>query len=579
MNLAKRFLKHGLGIEGVDDPANAVIVRWGVALAVAAVAIRFFFWWYTRRVWEDALITVLHAENVVRGIGMTHYRTGQPPLHGFTSPLSVLVPLMGDLLRLGFGLQFIKIVGAFCGGLTVCYAMGLAMHPKTRLPAPMAVMMMGYLAFEHHQILWGVSGMETQIVTAILLMSFYYLVVWKPVPLGVSLGLCMLARPDFAMWTVIAGAYVIFKDWRALPRIVAVALAVYLPWIVFTTIYYGSPIPNTILAKSLGYSAWWRDPNLTFTDIKRNVWDRVTGTYLPNTVFQPLGPCFGGHGTGFRAVVHDKGAIANTMLAFALLGTLGAFVRRWWTLFPVAFFVFVYSIYYVFFVPYVFGWYVVPLVAATIILSAHGFAWVSALLHSPRLRTAALSAVAVLYLGCLLGLLPKTFAAEKQIQEKVENRVRKQIGLYLNTVMGQDESIGCEPLGYVGYYSQRTVYDWPGLANRKVVQYSREHPEGRTMNDMFEHFRPDYLVLRFYEYNYLKGHKGGWIEKDYEVVKHFQTDPNEIKGILLIAANQDKDYLVLRKIPDRRPSERNSENAAGQPSDMRTGVRSPSIHP
>lgn len=551
MALFKRFLKNGLAIDGVDDAANASFVRWGFGLALAAVAIRLFFWWYTRRVWEDALITVLHAENVVRGIGMTHYRTGQAPLHGFTSPLSVLVPLLGDLLRLGFGIEFLKLVGALSGGLAVCYALGLAIHPVARLPLPMAVLAMGYLAFEHHQILWGMSGMETQLVVAVLLMSFYYLAARKPLRLGIALGLCMLARPDFAMWTAIAGIYILIKDRRAFPGVVAAALAVYLPWILFTTWYYGSPFPNTMFAKGLGYFAWWRDPNLTFIDIKRNLWDRISGTYLPNTIFQPLGPSFAGHGTGFRAVVNDKGLVADAMVAFALAGTLGAFVRRQWVLFPIAFFVFVYSLYYVFLVPYVFGWYVIPFVGATVLLSAQGIAWVSAALRSPRWRAGTLGIVCTLYLGWVIGLLPLTFRTEKQIQEKVENRVRKQIGLYLHHVMGQDETIGCEPLGYVGYYSQRSVYDWPGLANREVVRYSIEHPEGRSMNDMFEHFRPDYLVLRFYEYNYLKGHKGGWIDKDYEVVKRFDVDPEETRGILLIHTNPDTHYVVLKKIERR----------------------------
>jgi hypothetical protein len=46
---------------------------------------------------------------------MTHFQIGEPPLHGFTSPLSVLVPLVGDVFRVGFGIPFIKVVSAFAG--------------------------------------------------------------------------------------------------------------------------------------------------------------------------------------------------------------------------------------------------------------------------------------------------------------------------------------------------------------------------------------------------------------------------------------------------------------------------------
>ena len=29
------------------------------------------------------------------------------------------------------------------------------------------------------------------------------------------------------------------------------------PWLIFTTLYYGSPIPNTVIAKTLGYPGYW----------------------------------------------------------------------------------------------------------------------------------------------------------------------------------------------------------------------------------------------------------------------------------------------------------------------------------
>jgi hypothetical protein len=204
MTEAKRILRRWLHIDVPDTPESDTVVRFGLFLACVAVALRFFFWAYTGRNWEDALITVLHSENFFNGLGLTHYLgEGEPPLHGFTSPLSVLVPMMGDFLKVGFGLSFIKIVSALAGGLTVLYAMAVAIHPKIKLPTPLAVMIMGYLAFEHHQILWGMAGMETQMAVLVLLASLYFAIAEKTVPLGFSLGFCMLARPDFAFWAAI----------------------------------------------------------------------------------------------------------------------------------------------------------------------------------------------------------------------------------------------------------------------------------------------------------------------------------------------------------------------------------------
>ena len=70
-----------------------------IALVVLAIAVRLFFWVYTNRTWEDALISVQHSENAAAGLGLTHTPSDGPPLHGFTSPLSVLVPLAGELVH------------------------------------------------------------------------------------------------------------------------------------------------------------------------------------------------------------------------------------------------------------------------------------------------------------------------------------------------------------------------------------------------------------------------------------------------------------------------------------------------
>jgi len=535
-------------MEGADAPENAAIVRFGLALALAAVVLRFFFWAYTGRTWEDALITVLHSENLVRGLGLTHYLgRGEHPLHGFTSPLSVLVPLMGDLVKVGFGLSFIKLVSALAGGLTVLCAMAIAVHPKIKLPAPLAIMVMGYLAVEHHQVLWGMAGMETQMTTLVLLASFYFAVAERTVPLGVSLGFCMLARPDFAFWTVIVGLYVLVFHPRKLPAVTAIALAVYLPWIIFTTLYYGSPLPNTIVAKGLGYPRWttWPQFDRTPSSVFRMVWAAVTGSYRYNAVFQPLGPSFAGHGTNYRAVFNDHGLICNIMIVMAAAGAASIIRRRQWAYLPVLLFVAVYAVYYIFFVTFMFSWYLTPFVAAAIFLSARGLQAVSSVIRPPGMRTAALGLFATVYLALFIFFLPKTVGTERLIQQQVENPVRKQVGLFLNHVMGPEETVGSESLGYVGYYSRRIVYDWPGLCSRKVVEFSRTHPpEQRSLLEMLKFCRPDFLVLRYVEYQ----NSGAlhWIDDDYRIIRSFEV-PYEKDNPLFHSPNGDTGFFVLAK--------------------------------
>ncbi len=544
----RHILRRWLRIDGLDAPENDTAVRFGLILAFVAVVLRLFFWAYTGRVWEDALITVLHSENFVNGLGLTHWLgEGEPPLHGFTSPLSVLVPLVGDLVHVGFGLSFIKIVSALAGGLTVLYAMAVAIHPKMKLPTPLAVMVMGYLAVEHHQILWGMAGMETQVATLVLLMSLYFALAEKPGALGVTLGLCMLARPDFAFWTVIAGGYVLFVYPRRLPVVVAAALAVYLPWVLFATWYYGSPIPNTIVAKDLGYPLWttWPQFHRTPSFVLKAVWDGITGSYVNGAVFQPLGPSFAGHGAGYQRLINDHGMVCNIMAVLAALGSVAALRRRQWAWISVMLFVLAYAAYFIFCVPYVFGWYLSPFVAAAIFLSARGVQAAGTLLLSPKLRPTAWSLFAAAYLALFVALLPKTFATEKTIQERIESQVRKQVGLFLGHVMGKNEVVGTEPLGYISYYSRRIVYDWPGLCSRKVVEFSRTHPrEQRSLLDMLKCCQPEFIALRHAEYQNSLSHT--WIDENYRIIASFEV-PYDKNDPVFRSPNIDTGFMVLAR--------------------------------
>lgn len=90
-----------------------------LALGVAvAVAVRIAHWAITDRVWEDALITLAHVRNAVEGNGLTHH-LGEGLVHGFTSALSVLVPLVGELVAVGSGLTTLRLVSVAAGAVAV----------------------------------------------------------------------------------------------------------------------------------------------------------------------------------------------------------------------------------------------------------------------------------------------------------------------------------------------------------------------------------------------------------------------------------------------------------------------------
>lgn len=537
-----------LRIAGVGDESNRFLVRAAGWLALIAMVLRIIFWVYTHRYWEDALITCLHAENMASGLGLTHVRPGEPPLHGFTSPLSVLVPLLGDLIHVGFGVEFLKLVSIPASALTVLYLLGISIHPGVRFSAPLAIVAMGYAAVEHHQILWGMAGMETQLAVLILVMSIYYTMTLDTVPLGLSLGLCMLVRPDYAFWTVISGIYVLFRRPQAFLHVAGIALAVYLPWIVFTTAYYGSPLPNTIIAKGLGYRKWYEKADeISLFTIKRHTW-----MIMAEQLHLHLAPVFSGHGASthlffVKGPDTPESPIANTMFGFAVFGTLVIAFRRQWVLWPLVAVVVVYSLYYVYVVPVVFGWYQMPYIVTLLLLCLWGLQTVTRWIHSLPWRGRVETGFAVVYLSLFVSVLPICFYTERMIQLHIENAVRKPAGLYLKEHMKPNEAVACEPLGYISYYSRGNVYDWPGLASRTVVAWSKaQPPERRCLENMAYDLEPEYLFLRDLEVLY-HFKSTDWLKQDYHVVKVFQVDPAIAPKIPWLDRNIDTSFRLYKK--------------------------------
>ncbi len=542
-----KTISRAFGIEGLDAPENREVARWALWLSLVAMIIRAVFWAYTQRYWEDAYITCLHSENFVLGLGMTHYRPGEPPLHGFTSPLSVLVPLIGDFIHVGFGVDFIKLFSIPCAALTVLYVCGICIHPKFRVSAPLAVLVMGFVAVEHHQILWGMAGMETQMVVLTLMASLYHAMAWHPKRLGVWLGLCMLARPDYCFWCAIVGVYGLFRDWRRMPQVVGLALAVYLPWIAFTIWEYGSPVPNTIIAKGTGYKKWYEwEGHVDYFVVKRHMWRMMS-----EQLHVMLGPTFGGHGAGLHRFYTsgNESPIGNLMFWFATFGTVIIGLTRRYALWPLVAGTVAYSLYYIFLVPVAFGWYKVPFLVMLLLLSVWGIHAASRVIPGDNFRRGFLWAFTACYLGAFISVLPWTFYAEHQIQKYIENGVRREAGLYLHEHMKPGEAVGCEPLGYISYFSRNEVYDWPGLASRRVTQWSQHHAGERNLETMLKDLQPEWLFLRDLEMNfYFKDRQ--FFRDHYHPVKLFRVDPEDVKKIPWADRNIDMDFRIYKKNHD-----------------------------
>jgi hypothetical protein len=90
------------------------------------------------------------------------------------------------------------------------------------------------------------------------------------------------------------------------------------------------------------------------------------------------------------------------------------------------------------------------------------------------------------------------------------------------------------------------VIDYPGLANPAAVEFLRQNPDKRSLIDMLNHFRPDYLILRPSEYfNGLS--KGNlWLQTDYEVIRDDRVPSRAAQEMLFPSHNIDLEFLLLQ---------------------------------
>ncbi|HEU4753052.1 MAG TPA: hypothetical protein VFU47_08080, partial [Armatimonadota bacterium] len=223
--------------------------RWLILLAVAVVLLRWAYQAFTGITFEDSLISLRYAENLASGLGMV-YNPGER-VFGASTPLHVL--LLSGLTRIGLpALTVAKLLTGAADGVTL-YLWGRWLLKATgRLRAALAFALLFGLSPLMVQV--SVSGMETSFALLLLTLA----VVWdseeRPLLCGLALGLLILVRPDGLLAALVLLGLRALRT-RAVPWLPAgVAVLVTLPWVVSATLYYGSPIPNSIPAKAAAYN-------------------------------------------------------------------------------------------------------------------------------------------------------------------------------------------------------------------------------------------------------------------------------------------------------------------------------------
>jgi hypothetical protein len=258
---------------------------------------------------------------------------------------------------------------------------------------------------------------------------------------GVLVGLAMLVRPEGVLLPLLlAGDRVGLQ--RAPVRSLVVpalaALAVVVPWVVAATAYYGSAVPQSVVAKRLTGSA----PIAAWIDF----------FFSRNVLMAAL---WAGFAVGLVPAIRLRARWSWLWLAWTVLYVFFFLVAR----------------------PPFFGpWYLLPAIPGLLLgalMGADAFAaWV--------LRVAAVRRVAI---GCAWGiaaaiLFPRHLESVRGFRQAMQS-IYVPMSIWIREHTASDDTVFASDIGRIGWISGRRILDGAGLVSPQASAYYREHAHER----------------------------------------------------------------------------------------------------
>lgn len=446
-----------------------------VVILIALIEIPF-----AQYITDDTFINLRFAENLIAGRGLS-FNPGEPT-YGFNGPLLILlisaVGVTGAEL-----LAVAKIVGLVALVLSGIFFYLLFLRVSADRYLSRAATLVW--ALNGWSVRWGLSGMDTSLMTAWVIVSLYFF--HRDTESGLPrhsvwiLALASLVRPEAIALLVICFVAAILPQWRGkvLTRlgserrvglsILFSGVAVSLVWFVCAFVLFGRIMPNTVAAKAGRFVS------------PEGVWKSMTviGKILGST-----------NGPELALIVIVLIVALGTKRLQVSLSSFHLAAVGWLLALPAL---------YVLRDVQVVSRYLVPVVPLAVLYGFLSLRWMGGAL---RLRTQSLRrVVSVVSAICIvLNVSVLTFVAYPHTHSFTKD-MRESL-VYLGKWFSQNTpagtSVAIPDIGAFAYYSDRKVVDLGGLVTPAMIPILREHELDEVLTRFLftQVARPDYVVDR-----------------------------------------------------------------------------------
>jgi len=430
---------------------------------------------------DDAYITFRYVRNIAAGHGFV-YNLGERVL-GTTTPLFTL--LLVPFAKAGLPPDRVAVAIAVVLDLGICLVLFRLFRNRLGEAASLTAALFYALSYVH--IAACGYGMETQLFMFLVVSSILFYSSGNYMLMAASAGLALLTRPEGILLAVLLAAMLAAERYRndapLVWRAVLLFVVISAPWFLFALLYFGSPFPNSVLAKFHQHGITirqWLDFFVLRNPLIMLLWlGALVGLY---------------HGVRVRcrAIV--------ILAVWALVYTLFYLAGR-----P----------------PFLGGWYFPPAALSITVLSAIGAWWILSLILRGAGR-GALAAAFLIILQCA-AVLPRSFETIRWYR-KVADEVYRPLGEWIAVESGPDDLVHAPDIGYLGYISQRRILDASALVTPDVRTFYSSRRDDPLRDVAFILLKsPDFVVLPIERELYGRFARSEFLRR-YEPVKRFQVE-------------------------------------------------------